>query len=742
MAMEGIRLDYGPIKPAVRIAEQPIYEPAADITRILGVMRRQYKLALVGALIGAVLAIILLMVIQPSYQSGVRILLDQDRTRLLTQISGDQAPTAPASADEYVSTQIAIINSDIVARRVIRDLGLSYDADAQRLRVPEGNGTGPRLSGTTSKPLALEEMDPALVTAVQQAIQAYQVEKSMVVEITAADPDPEVARKLAAAYGNAYLNDQLSARFEATKSAGVWLEDRISTLREQSLEANAAVETFRAENNLVSADGRLISDQQLGSLNEQLVTANLAVIHLSAKVDVFKAAVEKNDVKAIIGIVGSATEISDTAPIKKLRSDYLEVVGRARDVAARWGVDNNQARVLQAEIDRQSRLILDEARRLLDGYQSDLRAAQGQAKSTAAAVASATGRSQADNSTLVTLRNLEQRSASYNAFYQDYLAKYQEAVQQQTLSLTTARLITTAALPKLPVFPKRKVMLALMLLLGAGAGAALGAFRELRDRTFRSRSDVDRLGLDFLGYLAGPGSRNRQRRSAPACTSDETPGLVIALADEIGQAAATLGTIRTGIEIRCQGSGRIVAMVSLESSLSRSALALAFATREARNGRKVLLVDADSSARVLSNSCAVDEGCSWVDVVEGRVPLERAAAPIGDSLRFLASDRLGVASLIPAEQLKSWGKIFDLVIVDLPPAGPISVARALAPALDGYVFTVEWGKTRRDKLSELIQSSSSFASKMIGVLITDVNMVKQHLYDPEVPRKQRPRLAA
>jgi succinoglycan biosynthesis transport protein ExoP len=744
MTMERIGLEYRPVKAASQFAEPPVYEPAADITRIVGVIRRQYKLALAGALLAGVLAVVFLMVIEPSYQSRIRILLDQDRTRLLTEIAGEQPP--PASADEFIATQIAIISSDIVARRVIHNLELSYDADARRLRMPDksqSTDTKQRLSRVTSEYLVLTETDPAVVAAVQRAISAYQVDKSLVIEITANDPDPEIAQKLATAYGQAYLTDQLSARFEATKSAGSWLEDRISTLRDQSLEANAAIEKFRAENDLVSTDGRLVSDQQLDSLNEQLVTTKLAVMRASAKVDVFKAAVEKNDVKAIIGIVGSTAEISDTAPIRSLRSDYLEVAGRARDVAARWGADNNQARVLQAEVVRQSGLVLDEARRILESYQSDLRTAQAEAEATDAAVASATGRSQADSSTLVTLRSLEQRSASYNALYQDYLARYQEAVQQQTLSLTTGRMISTAELPELPVFPNKKVIFAFMLLLGAGAGAALGAGREVLDRTFRARSEVERQGLDFLGYVAGPGSRKRRRLSTLAGASKlagankDTVGSLAALAEQIDRSAPALEAIRTGIEIRCRGAGRVVAMVSLEPSLSRPALALALAKREARSGRRVLLVDADGATRALSNSFRVDGVYSLADVLQGRVPLEEAAKPISERLRFLPSAQRDVASLIPAEQLKSWGKVFDLVVLDLPPAGPISAARALAPALDGCVCAVEWGKTPRQMLSALIQSSSNLENKMIGVVITDVNMNKQYLYDPEVAQKPR-----
>lgn len=759
---------YQPANSVGGLLEPPVYEPAADIVRIVSVVRRQYKLALIGAAAGLAVALLLLAILTPSYKSSIRILLDQDRSKLLTEISGQEAPT---STEEYMATQIAVISSDIVARRVINALNLTYDPDERRLRIDEAAAQGDtdsKASRVSVEALDATTIEPAVVYAVQKGISVYQVDKSLVVEITANDPDPVLAQKIATAYGNAYLTDQLSARFDATNRAGSWLEERLTTLRQQSVEANTAVEQFRAENNLMAADGRLLSDKQLGDLNEQLATARRDATRASAKVEVLQDAVAKNDVDAIVGIVGATTEIPDGAPIKIIRSDYLEVAQRARDVAARWGEDNPQAKILQTEVSRQAGLVMAEVKRILESYRNDLRTAEREVQSTTTALETATGRSKVDNSTLVALRSLEQRSAASNALYQEYLARYQEAVQQQTLSLTTGRLISRAEVPSVPTFPNTKVIAAIMLVLGGGIGAGAGVGRELFDRTFRSRQDVERLGLDFLGYIADPikptlaGYAALTSRFVEAASrrfagfskwgrlfakpgkaeSPPLPDIISKIARGIARSKVTLSTVRTGIEIRRRGASRITAMISPEANPARSAIALALAMREAASGRRVLLIDADHTTGGISQTVRPPQRADSprnlivAPPSPGPVPVQ-----LGTGLWFLS---LGTdvnagarTNLVSPEHLKRWGMEFDIVIADLPPAGPISEARMLAPAVDAFVCVVRWGKTPRNLLPLVVQSSPSIESKLVGIVIADVAMERQHLYDTEVARAER-----
>ena len=63
-------------------------------------------------------------------------------------------------------------------------------------------------------------------------------------------------------------------------------------------------------------------------------------------------------------------------------------------------------------------------------------------------------------------------------------------MQQQSFPITEARIITGALTPTGPSHPKRSIVLLLSLLLGGAAGAAIGAVRELRDRTYRTEDQI------------------------------------------------------------------------------------------------------------------------------------------------------------------------------------------------------------------------------------------------------------
>ena len=105
--------------------------------------------------------------------------------------------------------------------------------------------------------------------------------------------DPALAHAITKAYAEAYLADQLDASFDATERAAVWLQGRLTELRESSQAASLAVEKFRAEHGLAAnSDGQLMSDKQLSDLNAQLIVAQADTARASARYQQYKAIVD------------------------------------------------------------------------------------------------------------------------------------------------------------------------------------------------------------------------------------------------------------------------------------------------------------------------------------------------------------------------------------------------------------------------------------------------------------------
>src|SRR5258708_26151177 len=73
---------------------------------------------------------------------------------------------------------------------------------------------------------------------------------------------------------DAYVEDELNAKFEATQKTSQWLADRLQQLSGQVQAAEAAVQQYKADNNInETSAGNSVITEQLGQLNGQLVLA-------------------------------------------------------------------------------------------------------------------------------------------------------------------------------------------------------------------------------------------------------------------------------------------------------------------------------------------------------------------------------------------------------------------------------------------------------------------------------------
>ena len=79
-----------------------------------------------------------------------------------------------------------------------------------------------------ARPVATDDLgpDPRLAWAaaiLQGNLDAERVGRSFIT-LSYKSEDPQLAGRIARAYANAYLSDQLDANFEATKRATIWLQ--------------------------------------------------------------------------------------------------------------------------------------------------------------------------------------------------------------------------------------------------------------------------------------------------------------------------------------------------------------------------------------------------------------------------------------------------------------------------------------------------------------------------------------
>ena len=716
--------------------------PGLDFDNLIAVARRQWRVVALSVVIFLLLGICYVLTAVPRYTAKTSVLIDRGNSQVVEQLS-----TIGGVLDDEASvlSQVELLKSETIGLSAVDRLKLQDNPEFM-----EG-GRNPLLAAISYVVSTLNPkhwlgggdealLDPAeakrreALSRILDDMEVARVGRSYVLEISFTATTPQLAASVARAISDAYLTDKLNAKYDATRRAGAWLQERIEELRQRSLESDLAVQKFRAANGLVVANDKLVSDQQLTELNSALIVARADTARAQARFDRIRSIIASGQTDAIV------TDALDSSVINTLREKYLDASKRESEISKRLGEGHIQAIRLRQEMAEYNRLMFDELRRIAESYQSELEVAQSRERQITQGVQNATNVSVNASETQVQLRELERSAETYKNLYQTFLQRYQEAVQQQSFPVTEARVISRAVPPNRPSEPRVPLVLALCIVLGGAVGGGAAAFREFRDRFFRTGEQVrDVLGLEYLGAV--PLVEPSKSKLIPG---DPIRGEVykrsqvsnFALEHPLSSFAETLRSARIAADLHIGKPEKIIGIVSALPGEGKSTIAVNFAQTLAKSARP-LLIDADlrnpGATRALGQHA--DEGLLEV-LLENHAPSSAVLTDPDSGLKFLPAvvkRRVPHSSeLLASPQMmklltQACGE-FEYIVIDLPPLGPVVDARAIASRIDGFVVVVEWGETSRKVVKDTLNAEPQITGRCLGVILNKVDNDKMRLY--------------
>src|SRR5262245_11126846 len=150
---------------------------------------------------------------------------------------------------------------------------------------------------------------------------------------------------------DAYIFDQLNAKYQANRRTGDWLQERLQTLREQAAASERAVIEFKAKNNIVTTGNVLVNERQLSELNGQLATARARTSELQARLDRIAAVRRAYQQEQLTSAAEeTVSEAMNNGIIQNLRTRYLDLVNREADWSARYGKNHASVVNLRRQI--------------------------------------------------------------------------------------------------------------------------------------------------------------------------------------------------------------------------------------------------------------------------------------------------------------------------------------------------------------------------------------------------------
>ncbi|RWC88528.1 polysaccharide biosynthesis tyrosine autokinase [Mesorhizobium sp. M8A.F.Ca.ET.208.01.1.1] len=738
-----------------------------DIERLLGMAARQAKVVGVCAVIGLFLGMLYLQTTPPKFVSVSSVLIDEGLNKIVDDIS---AASTTMQTDSAILSQIEILTSTRLAAVVVDKLKLDQNeafmnppqsALAQGIGLIRGLIQYVRPSPVMPGVGDISKLDPAardaLIAAsgrdyailkLQNEIQADRVGRSYVIALGYQATDPALAKAITKAYADAYLADQLDASFDATERAAVWLQGRLTELRESSQQASLAVEKFRAEHGLsASSDGQLMSAKQLADLNAQLIVAQADTARASARYQQYKSIVDSGSENAFKDAAISSDQPSSSV-IAALKTRYLTVAKRQQDVEANFGPQHPQAVALAKEKADISAQIFGELKQLTESYRNEYEVALARETALRANVAAAQGKSSIDNQSQVQLRDLDQKATALTTLYQTFLGRYEEAAQQQSFPVGKIRIISDASTPLAASSPRTIIVLGLSLVLGVLMGAGFGGLNEFNERFFRTGEEVrDRVGLKFLGYLPTIGSKPTKegKPAEPDLKVARSPAAIerrarmrVSIDAPASMFSETLRSAKIAFDVVMEGQGsRVIGVISVLPGEGKSTVAANLAGLLAANGARTLLIDGDLRNPGLSRSLgmeaeqglmeAVVSGQTWQSVGKIDRQTKLAIIPAVSRGHFSHTSEL-LSSAGMRRFIENAKETFEYIVVDLPPLGPVVDAKAFAPLVDGFVLVTEWGRTPRAMVRSMLESEPYVANKIVGAVLNKVDLKKLAKY--------------
>ncbi|MBH5399945.1 polysaccharide biosynthesis tyrosine autokinase [Bradyrhizobium sp. CNPSo 4010] len=687
----------------------------------LDIVRRQFPtmVAIVSACV--ILALLYLFTAAPQFTSTASMVIDTRKVQLFQQQSvlGDVAVDSAT-----VETQVEILKSENISLAVIRDLHLIDDPEF----TGSGGGLLGAMIGTVTGGHASSEFE-----LTRKALQRFERNRTVkrlgltyVMEIGFTSRDPVKAARIANAVADAYIVDQLEAKYQATRRASVWLQDRIKELRTQASTAQKAVVDFKQVNNIVDAGGRLMNEQQLAEVNSQLILARAATAEAKARLDRMNDIVKQEIPDA------SVADALKNDTIVKLRGQYVDMASKEAIWAAKYGSDHLAAVNLRRQMTEIKKNIIDELRRIQESYKSDYDIAVTREESIKASLANVVSESQLTNQAQIQLRELESTAQSYQAMYDNFLQRYMESVQQQSFPITEARVISAATTPLVKSSPKSMVILGAALLGGLMLSFGAAMARELTDKVFRTTGQVEEvLGASCIAILP---------TLDEAAASSMLPGKLVKKSDNpqpnllryvvntpLSRFAEAVRSLKVAVDLNSiVRENRALAVTSTLPSEGKSTLTSNLAQLMAHSGARVILVDADLRNPSLSRALVPDAEIGLVDVIAQKAQLEDALIvdpetklsmlPAGKTSKLLHTNEI-LASQPMRDLVALLRSKYDYVVLDMPPMAPVVDVRVTSSFVDSYVFVIEWGKTKMDVVKHNLRGAPEIQDKLLGVVL-------------------------
>lgn len=630
--------------------------------------------------------------------------------------------------DAVMASQVEIVRSLSVASRLVDRYKLMDDPEFNvRLRPPSAlsrfahgvryvlytafDPVSASLAAVFAAPRpkappSPQEVRHSVEQAVQEAIDVEALRQSHVMSVKFTAENRQLAADVVNTIMDLYITDQLSAKFQAVKSASQWLETRAQELRKEVQTTEDKIAEYKARSGLFQGVQAGLDTEQISRMTTDLVTAQNDLAQAEARLD------------AARGKSGAAAQASVAPNVVQTRVQMDTLNAQLQSLLTRLGPNHPDVISVRNQLHELERAVGSEIGRTVAAADAEVRADRARVASLEANLKAAQVQVDKNNQAMIPLNAMQRDADAARTLLQAVLTRVQQTAQQSAIEKPDARVISEALPPPEPSFPKIKVLLPAAAVFGIVFGGLVVYLLEIADSTFRSGDDVRAvLGLPCFALIPAvrPRLLGRIRMEDYVVRKPLSPF------------SEQIRALRAGLWLDSVHP-KIVAITAARPAEAKTTTAMALGRSSAMNGERVLVLDCDVRQPSFGRLMRAEHSRGIVDYLLGQAALDE----------IIRRDRLTALDYIPAgtskanslglfmsdamtECLERLRRDYDLVLLDAPPVFAMTDARIISRIADATLLCVRWRETPRSVVSRSLDLLDEADARVIGVALTRVD---------------------
>jgi len=439
--------------------------------QFLLIIKARYKLALLIFALTVAITVGVSLAMSKQYTASAALVVD---VKSPDPVSGLmlQGMMAPG----YMSTQLDIINSDRVAKAVVKLLHLDESAAIRQQWQEDTKGKG--------------QLNDWLAHLLSQKLDVKPATSSNVITINYTGADPDFAAAVANAFSQAYMDVNLDLRLAPARQYAAFFDEQAKAARDKLELAQAVMSTYQQVNGITTADERM--DFETARLNET-----------SSQLTTVQGLTTDSQSKRMNARADTMAEVMQSPLINGIKADIARMQNKLADSNITLGKNHPQTLRAESELEAMKTQLASETQKITSSIETTYQVGKQRERQLQGTLAGQKSRVLVLNKQRDELNVMRRDIESAQRTFELLSQRASQANIESRANQTNISVLNPAVAPQDPSKPRLLLNTLVAIILGGLLGLTAALVVELTNRRIRSVEDLlEALDIPSLGSVA------------------------------------------------------------------------------------------------------------------------------------------------------------------------------------------------------------------------------------------------